>query len=129
MTDQMQNIRILILEQDTEFRNSLSRLLRRRGFDVFQTAAFEETGDYGKKRQPALILFGFEKPTSENLEKVRGLMARFPATPLILITTFDRNELGDDIKNRAHIHILNKPVKKDHLIQTLESLTLHNARD
>ncbi|GEM_PF-5762793 len=124
MSKKINNKRILLLEQDVEFRNSLTRVLMRGAFDVFQAGTFDEALDYLKNMHPMLMLFGFEKPTSENLYKVRTLIERFDKMPIVLITTFEQTELSEDIKNREHIHILNKPVKKDHLIRTLEKLTL-----
>ncbi len=126
MSKQINNKRILLLEQDTEFRNSLTRVLMRGAFDVFQAGDFNEALDYLRKMRPALMLFGFEKPTSGNLQKVRTLLERYGNMPIVLITTFEQTELSEDLKNRGHIHILNKPVKKDHLIRTLEKLTLQH---
>ncbi len=126
MSKKISHKRILLLEQDVAFRNSLTRVLMRGEFDVFQAGNFDEALDYLRNMHPLLMLFGFEKPTSENLQKVRTLIDRFEKLPIVLITTFEQTELSEDLKNRSHIHILNKPVKKDHLIRTLEKLTLQH---
>jgi len=115
---------IILLEPDRAFRNSLARVLIKRGYDILMVTDYNEALEYLKKRKTDIFILGLDKPEQKRLSELHSIMDDFPDVPVILISSFDVSELQKRLEARPTLHILSKPVKKDYLIKTLDRLTI-----
>ena len=68
---------VLVLDPDSNFRASLSRLLRRAGFDPVEAETAEEALAAAEERRPSLVLLEVALPQATGYEICRELRERF----------------------------------------------------
>jgi CheY-like chemotaxis protein len=78
--------RILVIEDDTQFRTTVGQILKAANYEVVLAA----DGDEGIQKQMAepadLIITDLYMPNREGLETIQHLRKDFPATPIIAIS-------------------------------------------
>ena len=127
MTKNINKHHIIIFDEDPELRNSIARVLLKQDFNVFQADDFEKTLEYIKTIQPKILLMGFEKPGRDQWTKIHQLLKHYSKTRIILITTFEKEELFKKIGAIPGLFVLTKPFKKDVLINTIHKISVQPA--
>lgn len=110
---------ILIVESDAEFRLSLTRLLKRDGFEVFIAESFKQSQLYFKKRPHALVIFGLNQPSSESIRHLDQILSSRMQPSVIILSSYNRCELRKDFERFKNLNILIKPVKKEEIIKQI----------
>ena len=77
---------VLVVEDETYVRTSLSELLASRGFEVIQAASAAEAQDRLARAPVDVILTDLKMPGVDGLELVRRLHAAFPELPVLVLT-------------------------------------------
>ncbi len=124
--------RVVLAEDDTEFRTFLAEALRAHGYDVVEIADGSELLEFVADRLRAngsidgvdVVVSDIRMPGFSGMDILVGLRRVLGKTPIILITAF-----GDEATHQlAHafgaVAVLNKPFDVEHLTNTvLQSIT------
>ena len=93
-------MRCIIVDDSEEFLASASRLLGSQGMEVLAVAS---SGDHALRLAnelgPDLALVDIELGEEDGIELSHVLATRAPATRVVLISSYERDELGDLIAN------------------------------
>jgi DNA-binding NarL/FixJ family response regulator len=112
----MENIRVLIFEDNDDFRQGLVQLLNfSEGYDLIQ--AYSDANDSLNAvaiHQPDVILMDIDMPGMSGTDAVRRIKKAYPQAEIIMITVFENEEhVFEAIKAGANGYLLKKssPVK------------------
>jgi DNA-binding NarL/FixJ family response regulator len=100
MSSAKQHIRIVIVDDQTLVREGLRKLLELEAdFEVMATAGDGEAAIATVARlhqagtPPDVLLMDIRMPRMDGITAIRALKARWPALPIVILTTFDDTEL------------------------------------
>ena len=116
--------RILVIEDNEENRDSLSRRLERRGFEVLLAADGKAGVEKAKSEKPDLVLMDMNMPLVDGWEATRQIKAE-PATASVPVIALTAHAMAGD-KERAlaagcaDYHT--KPIEFPKLLAQIESL-------
>ena len=101
-------MRILIVDQHTLFRDSLTRLLQTAGYEVVGAAGDGAAARTAALRlRPELILMGVALPDLNGVEVVRLIKAQLLDIKIVMLTAFDdEHVLGEAVKAGASGYLL-----------------------
>jgi DNA-binding NarL/FixJ family response regulator len=112
----MENIRVLIFEDNDDFRQGLVQLLNfSEGYDLIK--AYSDANDSLNAvaiHQPDVILMDIDMPGMSGTDAVRRIKKAYPQAEIIMITVFENEEhVFEAIKAGANGYLLKKssPVK------------------
>ena len=116
--------RVLIVEDDELNRDSLRRLLRRRGFEIQLAVDGQEGVDVARAVLPDLILMDMSLPIIDGWEATRRLKAE-PATrkiPIIALTAHALTSDRDRALTAGCDDYDTKPIDLDRLLPKINAL-------
>jgi len=119
----MKKTKILVVEDDNLFRWTLNHFLQKEGYEVYPVASGESALDMAGKLSFDILISDFQLPGLNGKELIRKLKATHPQAKSILISAYQREELGsvDDSLLNAY---LNKPIEWGVLREVLENLAV-----
>jgi DNA-binding NarL/FixJ family response regulator len=89
-------LRTLIVDDSETFITSASRLLESHGIEIVGTATSSaEALEVAAASSPDVALVDVELGDEDGFAVARELRSRFPATQVVLISTYDRDEMQD----------------------------------
>jgi CheY-like chemotaxis protein len=105
--------RLLITDDDRDFRVTLAGALADRGFETLMAADGEEALDLVSRQEVHLLLLDMQMPRLNGLETIELLRSRQLALPLpwILITGALNDEIRERAERAAAFSILPKPLR------------------
>jgi CheY-like chemotaxis protein len=117
-------VRVMIVEDSTDYRNLLGRLIRKEGYEVSMAGHGGEALDQLETESvlPSLILLDLMMPFMDGFE-FRERQLQNPRTaniPVILLTAHGNLE-ADPVRLRIQ-HWLRKPVEKAQLVSLVKSV-------
>jgi CheY-like chemotaxis protein len=115
--------KILVVEDDNLFRWTLNHFLQKEGYEVYPVASGESALDMAGKLSFDILISDFQLPGLNGKELIRKLKATHPQAKSILISAYQREELGsvDDSLLNAY---LNKPIEWGVLREVLQNLAV-----
>jgi signal transduction histidine kinase len=118
-----ENIRIGVVEDDAATRYVKSRVLRQRGYEIYEAGSGRDALDLAERRSPHLILLDVRLPDVSGIEICRQIKSRFPQiiilqTSAIFTGTADRVRALD---GGADTYLV-EPIESDELVATVEAL-------
>lgn len=84
--DQIQNIDLLVVDDDDEFRGAMARRFTARGFRVQEAASGEQALDFGLRREFDVAVFDMMMPGMSGLELLEKFKQAHPDCEVILLT-------------------------------------------
>ncbi|MDD4309167.1 MAG: response regulator [Candidatus Cloacimonetes bacterium] len=117
--------KILVIEDDSSFRNVLVQMLSRAGYEVRQagdgTTALQECADFN----PDLVLTDIIMPDKEGLETIQELLTTHPQLKIIAMS--GGGKFGPDsylplAQKLGAKATLQKPFMREELINTIEGV-------
>jgi CheY-like chemotaxis protein len=116
--------KILIVEDDELNRDSLRRLLRRRGFEIALAVDGEDGVTTARAEAPDLILMDMSLPVVDGWEATRRLKADpdVRATPIIALTAHAMNTDRDKAIEAGCDDFDTKPIDLDRLLPKIQAL-------
>ena len=114
--EQIKNIRLLLVDDETDFRSTLTKRLLKRGVAAHQ-AGDGETGLALLADQPMdVVVMDVKMPGMNGIDAMHHIRERHPETEVILLTGHATTQDGvEGIKSGAFDY-LTKPVEFDHLL-------------
>jgi CheY-like chemotaxis protein len=123
--------RVLLVEDDEDHRDMLSRRLRRQGFDVFCAADGAQAGDRARAERPDLVLMDMHLPGVDGWEATRRLKGD-PATRTIPVIALTADAMSGD-REKALLagcdDYETKPVDLPRLLEKMRALLERGCDD
>jgi len=121
--------KILIVEDDELNRDSLRRLLRRRGFEIVLAVDGEEGIAVARAEAPDLILMDMSLPVVDGWEATRQIKADpvIQATPIIALTAHAMSSDRDKALAAGCDDFDTKPIDLDRLVPKIHALLAATA--
>ena len=120
---------ILVVEDNEENWDMISRRLQRRGYMVVHAADGQEAVDLAVRERPDLILMDVSLPVMDGLEATRRIRARAEtqATPIIALTAHAMSGDRDRVLQAGCDDYHTKPVELPRLLAQMEALLARAA--
>ena len=106
---------VLIVDDDTVFRNRLARAFRERGFQVSE-AADSDGAVAAAEDTPEFAVVDLRLPEKSGLEVVRDLKQMDPATNIVVLTGYGSIATALESLRLGATHYLTKPVDTDQIL-------------
>ena len=121
---------VLVVEDNEENWDMLSRRLLRRGYTVIRAADGQEAVDMAARERPDLILMDVSLPVMDGLEATRRIRARpeTQTTPIIALTAHATSADRDKALQAGCDDYHAKPVELPRLLAQMEALLTRAAR-
>jgi DNA-binding NtrC family response regulator len=112
--------RILVVDDDREFRRSLIKIFQKAGYQANGASDSAQALALLNRRHYGLVILDLKLPGKSGLEALREIKAQAPESKVIVVTAF-----GDAITYREAMAIgvfdyLNKPVKRQMILAASE---------
>jgi DNA-binding response OmpR family regulator len=123
MVDTAVSGKILIIEDNRDSRDILSKLLRMSGYDVVSAADGETGYSAAIESQPDLIITDVNMPRMDGIEFVRRVRANdsLARTPVLVVTAFGSTVAREALEAGADASA-EKPFDFDRFLTTVENL-------
>ncbi|OGU01060.1 MAG: two-component system response regulator [Geobacteraceae bacterium GWC2_48_7] len=120
-----QSKRILVVDDEENARTTLSRILRREGFEVASASNGLEALDFLRKNKVEIVITDINMPEMSGITFLRELNKPFPDTNVIMITAYGEIESYIEAMNLGAFEYINKPFRIDELKKTIYKITSH----
>ena len=117
--------RILIVEDDSEFRRSLKRILQKAGYHVSSASNGSQASEMLNKRVYPLILLDLNMQGKLGLELLHEVKEKSPESKVIMITVDGSADNYSEAMSTGAFAVLQKPLKMKKLL-TYASMALNN---
>lgn len=114
--------RILLIENDDEFRITMDRLLSKEGFKVISTENIAQALPYLDRMLFGLVIYGLNHPLNDSLENIRRLKTHKQNAEILVLSSFNWCEIQSELNTMNIKEILIKPIKKENLINSILKL-------
>jgi len=101
--------RILIVDDDREILDALSRNFIRDGFDVFTAADGHEAMISALEKRPPIVLLDYNIPMRDGLDLLREIKGEMPETMVIVITGMGSEDVAVEAMKRGAKDYVRKP--------------------
>lgn len=94
--EQTERVRVLIAEDQTLIREGLATLLAQQNgdFEILAGAADgEQAIEFARRYRPDVILMDLQMPRVDGITATRRILGEFPDTNIVVLTTFETNDL------------------------------------
>jgi signal transduction histidine kinase/FixJ family two-component response regulator len=123
--------RVLVVDNDAEFRRYLKTLLTRHGYYVLGTATADDALDAVKRFRPRVLIVDLALPQNPGAELADGIdvisqvqtLTLMREVVCLMITGYDTEEVHDRLARlQATPEVLQKPIDGEKLVKRLERL-------
>jgi two-component system NtrC family response regulator len=112
--------RILIVDDDPEFRDSLRKTLTRAGYEVSTAADGLQATTMLLEQFYPLILLDIRMPGKSGFDVLTEVKAKSPASKVIMITANGDNDIFKQSEQCGAFAFLNKPLKRQKILKYTE---------
>jgi len=109
--------RILVVDDDHEFRRSLSKLLVKERFEVWTAADGFEAQTFLAEVEFDLVIADLKMPGKNGLQLLREIKSKAPRTEVLIITAYGEMPTYLEAMNAGAFQYLDKPVKREEVLQ------------
>ena len=129
MSYHMETIRLLLVDDETDFRTPLKKRLQKRGFTVFEAENGDACLTFMATEPVDVVVLDVKMPGLSGLEVLAGIRNKFPGTEVILLTGQACTADGVDGIKKGAFDYLSKPVELEHLIQKINQAVEKRRRE
>jgi len=115
------SVRILVVEDSFETRDSLTVLLELCGYDVIVASDGREGLARALSDSPDLIVTDVRMPAVNGIEMLRELRRCDNFTPVVVVTGYSK-EYASDAFHAGADRVIAKPLNPEHLLRLVEHL-------
>jgi len=114
-------IRVLLIDDETVFVESLSKVLARRGITVQSAPDGHRALDLLTNQQFDVIVLDLRMPGMDGLATLKAIRGRDTLTPVLVLTgNIDVKQVSDGLKEGA-AEVLLKPCPVENLVSSIEN--------
>ena len=124
--------KVLVVDDDAEFRASIDRFLRSVGYDVETFDSPEKLLRRANGRPddvPTCVLLDLRMPGMSGLEAQNELMRRGDAPPIVFVTAHGHVAASVQAMKKGAVDFLEKPFDEPRVLEAIERALSKNARD
>jgi two-component system, NtrC family, sensor kinase len=115
----METIRVLLVDDEDDFRQTVAKRLMKRGIDTKQAVSGEECLNTLEKGPVDVVVLDVKMPGMDGIETLRHIKKKYPRTEVIMLTGHATTQDGvDGIKSGAFDY-LSKPIELEHLLSKI----------
>lgn len=114
-------IRVLLVDDEETFTDSLAKVLRRRGLEVAVAASGEEGIAYLTQRDYDVVVLDLRMPGLDGLATLRRLKELRPTTQVIMLTGHGTVDAGIEALRLAAFDFMLKPAVTDRLVEVISA--------
>ncbi|TPI09407.1 response regulator transcription factor [Mesorhizobium sp. B4-1-1] len=128
MTDprlKSERIRVLIAEDQTLIREGLATLLAQQNddFEIVGAAADgEQAIEFARRYRPDVVLMDLQMPRADGVTATQRILREFPETGIVVLTTFETNELIFEAVSAGAKAYLLKDSRIDEIAATIRTV-------
>jgi DNA-binding NtrC family response regulator len=112
-------LKVVLVDDEELFRETLAKLLRRRGLEV-ETAADGEAGvELVRATTPDVVVLDLRMPGIDGIETLRRIREQRPDTRVVMLTGHGSVEAGVEALRAEAFDFLLKPVSPDQLVEVI----------
>ena len=112
---------ILVIDDDSEIRYSLDRVLTSRGYSVATAASGEEGLETVKATPPSIVFLDIRMGGMSGIETLQHLRSAAPKLPIILMTAYGTAQTAIEAMKYGAFDYIMKPFDPDRVIALAES--------
>lgn len=112
---------ILIIDDDSEIRYSLDRVLSRAGYQIIEAASGEEGIDIVREKSPSIIFLDIRMGGMTGIEALQHLRSIDRQVPIILMTAFGTTQTAIEAMKFGAFDYVMKPFDPEKVISLAES--------
>jgi two-component system OmpR family response regulator len=124
----MKNMRVLLVDDETEFVSALAERLALRGFDAQTATSGEEALEKINSSPPEVVLLDMLMPGMNGLEVLKRIKRDHPQVRVILLTGRGSWDAIQGIREGAY-DCLMKPIQIEELMQIMTSDVVSQGKD
>lgn len=115
MSEESQDLHILVVDDERDIRDGSERILARQGYQVTKATNGEEALQRVEETPFAIVLLDLKMPGMDGLEVLRRIRESHPETLIIVITGYATIETAIEAMKRGAYDFMPKPFKPDQL--------------
>lgn len=112
----MEGIRLLLVDDEEEFRRTVAKRMQLRGIVPEQSASGEECLSVLEKKAMDVVILDVKMPGMSGIETLQHIKEKYPKTEVILLTGHATTQDGVDGIKAGAFDYLSKPIELDHLL-------------
>ena len=120
---------VLLVDDDTTFRERLARALRARGYEVVTAGDYDAALAAARAESPELAIVDLRLPGRSGLEIVRDLLKADPGTRVLVLTGYGSIATAVDAMRLGAVHYLSKPADAEDIEAALRRAELPPLAD
>lgn len=121
-TSAVKSKKILIVEDEDNTRNALTKLLLREGFQVESVSNGCEALEYLRRQSVHLIVTDINMPQMDGITFLREINKNYPRSNVIMITAYGGVESYLEAMNLGAFEYINKPIQIDELKMIMKKI-------
>lgn len=111
--------RILVIDDDEAVRETVERAIGAAGYEAVSAGSGGEVHDLFMEDVPDLVLLDLVLPDTRGAELMREIRARWPGTPVIIITGYADTDLVQQVLPYGPLLVLGKPIDRRQLLEAV----------
>ena len=112
----METIRLLLVDDEDDFRRTVAKRLMKRGIDVKQAASGEECLEILKNDPVDVVVLDVKMPGMDGIETLHRIKKNHPEIEVIMLTGHATTQDGVDGIKTGAFDYLSKPIELEHLL-------------
>ncbi len=112
----MESIRLLLVDDENDFRRTVAKRLTKRGLDTKQAASGEECLEILKKDPVDVVVLDVKMPGMDGIETLHHIKKNHPKTEVIMLTGHSTTQDGVNGIKTGAFDYLSKPIELEHLL-------------
>lgn len=123
-----EKIKVLMVDDEEQFRATTKKILRRRGFDMIMAGSGEEAIDK-MKENPDVVILDIKMPGIDGLQALKELNRISPDVPVIMLTGHGSEGSARQSLKEGAFDYLNKPCEIDLLTSKIMDAYRHGKKE
>ena len=119
--------KLLLVEDNEENRDGLSRYLRRKGFEVLIAVDGLQAVEVALSQRPAMILMDVAMPGIDGIEAMRRIKTAIPNQPIVIASAHSMASDRERFLAAGADDILSKPFRLADLVAIVAKLTANSG--
>ncbi len=129
MDKENKKVRLLIVDDEADFRRAVSQGLSRRGFEIREAASGEEGLAAINEKLPDIVLLDQKMPGLSGIDTLREIRKISDELPVIILTGHGNYDTALAGIRLDIVDFIQKPVDVDQLSERIHSLLARDAKD
>ncbi len=116
----MEKIRLLLVDDEDDFRRTVSKRLMKRGIEARQAGSGEECLALLEQNPVDVVVLDVKMRGIDGIETLHRIKEKYPKTEVIMLTGFSSAEDGVNGIKTGAFDYLSKPIELDHLLSKIK---------